>query len=114
MMERMDRVAHRLIVTSPRTGDGCGVLSLGTGEQHLRPADREGLGGPKAGFQKHPLVRRKWSYNAWCLHTSYDPTCPITLLGNALAKSEIGRAGGYRGPEIVNRFRPQYQAAEAT
>jgi hypothetical protein len=69
MRERMDGVAHRLVVASQRTGDGSGVLSLGTGEQNLRPADREGLGGPKAGFQRHPLVRRQWSYKEWCLQT---------------------------------------------
>jgi hypothetical protein len=84
LVEGLNRIADRLIVAPQVARNGGAVLALGTGQQNLTAADRNGRGRAEAGFECIPLVRRERSDKEWSLHTFEYTTCPTTLLESAL------------------------------
>jgi hypothetical protein len=84
LVERVDGIADRLLVTAQGTGNRGGMLTLGTGQQRLTAADGKGLGRAEALVECVPLVHRERANKEWCLHIQQYSTCPTILLENAL------------------------------
>ena len=62
LVEGMNGVAHRLIGAAQVAGNHGRRLPLGTGQEHLAAAYREGGRGPETGLSCGLLVRRKRAY----------------------------------------------------
>ena len=62
LVERMQRVAHRLLGAAQVVRNGGRRPALGTGEEALTATDRKGGRGPETGLQRGPLVRRERAY----------------------------------------------------
>src|SRR3712207_483628 len=79
-VEAMDDVAHGLVAAVQLQGDSLGSMPMGTCQQDLAAAEREGIRGPQAGLDRSTLLGGEWTNEKWFWHAGSIASFPLSYL----------------------------------